>query len=216
MDSGDPGAPAQGFYPQYLRSDLISAFREFFYRIEKNRSEPIAYSRFAERRLAPDSTIITFNYDVALERVLAGAGKWDVGAGYGFAAFPDRSASATTIYKLHGSVNWFQTPTQHAPPPYILRRDLDLLGYPDLSDARLGQGELAVNELGTVILPDPRKKFYWGRFWEPLWIAAAKRLRQANEVFIHTSVVTSNAAIEGHFKTGQRTASRTELVVPRR
>ncbi|MGA2118600.1 MAG: hypothetical protein ABSH56_28065 [Bryobacteraceae bacterium] len=31
-----------------------------------------------------------------------------------------------------------------------------------------------------------------------------------------TSVVTSNAAIEGHFKTGQRTASRTELVVPRR
>jgi hypothetical protein len=29
------------------------------------------------------------------------------------------------------------------------------------------------------------------------------------------SVVTSKPAIEGHFKTGQRTAPRTELVVPR-
>jgi len=33
---------------------------------------------------------------------------------------------------------------------------------------------------------------------------------------METSVVTSKPAIEGHFKTGQRTASRTELVVPRR
>jgi hypothetical protein len=31
-----------------------------------------------------------------------------------------------------------------------------------------------------------------------------------------TSVVTSKPAIEGHFKTGQRAAARTELVVPRR
>jgi hypothetical protein len=32
---------------------------------------------------------------------------------------------------------------------------------------------------------------------------------------IPSSVFTSKPAIEGHFKTGQRTASRTELVVPR-
>src|ERR1700674_2063756 len=30
VDCGDPEVPAEGFYPQYLRSDLISAFREFF------------------------------------------------------------------------------------------------------------------------------------------------------------------------------------------
>ena len=33
---------------------------------------------------------------------------------------------------------------------------------------------------------------------------------------VYPSVVTSKPAIEGHFKTGQRTATRTELVVPRR
>jgi hypothetical protein len=38
----------------------------------------------------------------------------------------------------------------------------------------------------------------------------------SNKAAFRTSVVTSKAAIEGHFKTGQRAATRTELVVPRR
>lgn len=44
---------------------------------------------------------------------------------------------------------------------------------------------MAVDNSGTFILPDPRKKFYWEAFWEPLWNAAAERLRSANEVLIH-------------------------------
>ena len=128
---------AEGFYPQSLRSDLISAFRDFFYHIEQNRSEPTAYDWFASRRMTPDSTIITFNYDVALERALARAGKWDVGTGYGDTFFQGRTSSPTTVYKLHGSVNWFQRPMQENPPPHILKRDLALLGYDDLSDPRV-------------------------------------------------------------------------------
>lgn len=49
---------------------------------------------------------------MALERALVRTGKWDVGTGYGFTLFRDRDASALTIYKLHGSVNWFQAPMQ--------------------------------------------------------------------------------------------------------
>src|ERR1022692_2560572 len=86
---------------------------------------------FAARRIERDSTVITFNYDVALERALVRAGKWDIGTGYGFTAFRDRAASFTTIYKLHGSVNWFQAPMQQNPPPFMLTRDLKLLGYDD-------------------------------------------------------------------------------------
>jgi hypothetical protein len=168
-----------------LRSDLITAFREFFYQTEQNRSEPTAYDSFAAQKIMPDSTVITFNYDVALERALANAGMWDVGTGYGYTFFRGRPSSPTTVYKLHGSVNWFQTPMQENPPPYILKRDLALLGYDDLSDPRLGKSDLAVNNAGTFILPDPRKKFFWERFWEPLWRAAAERLRRSSEVFIH-------------------------------
>jgi len=184
IDLGNTDTPATGFYPQYLRSDLISAFREYFMEIETNRSGEIAYDRFA-RRIDPASLIITLNYDVALERCLAKAGVWDIGTGYGFTAFTGREASKATVYKLHGSVSWFQAPMQQSPPPVLFTRDLKLLGYEDLSDPRVGPNGMGVNNSGTFVLPDPRKQFYWERFWQPLWGTAAQRLREAAEVFIH-------------------------------
>lgn len=184
INCGDPNVPAQGFYPQYLRSDLISAFREYFYDIEEHRSEPTVYESLAGR-LAAESTIITFNYDLALERAFRKAGRWDVGSGYGYLAFSGRPISATTIFKLHGSVNWFKGPIQGAPPPVIFSRDMKLLGYEDVADPRIGANGVSVDNEGTFILPDPKKKFYWEAFWLPLWNAAAERLCHADEIYIH-------------------------------
>jgi hypothetical protein len=183
-ESCDPET-TEGFYPQYLRSDLIGAYREFFYQTEEQRVGTNAYDSFAVHRLAPDSTIISLNYDVALERALKNAGMWDIGDGYGFTAFQDRASSPTKVYKLHGSANWFQTPLQHEPPPIMFSRDLTILGYDGLRDPRLGGGSVGINNSGTFILPDPQKQFYWEQFWVPLWTAAAERLRGINEVFIH-------------------------------
>jgi hypothetical protein len=44
---------------------------------------------------------------------------------------------------------------------------------------------MGVDNSGTFILPDSEKTFYWDSFWGPLWNAAAERIREANEVFIH-------------------------------
>jgi hypothetical protein len=44
---------------------------------------------------------------------------------------------------------------------------------------------VGVNNSGTFVLPDPKKQFFWERFWQPLWGAAAQKLREASEVFIH-------------------------------
>jgi hypothetical protein len=176
---------AEGFYPQNLRSDLISAYREFFYQTEERRVGTNAYDSFATHRLAPESVVITLNYDVALERALRNAGKWDIGDGYGFTAFPNRTPSPTKVYKLHGSVNWFQEPVRDEPPPLMFPRDFAILGYDALVDPRIGSGGIGVNNSGTFILPDPNKRFYWQRFWVPLWTEAAKGLRGTNEVFIH-------------------------------
>jgi len=182
--SVDPSALV-GFYPQYLRSDLISAFQEFFYQTEEARTGLNAYDAFAEHRAGAESSIITFNYDIALERALAKAAGWDIGDGYGFQFLPDRPSSKLTVYKLHGSVNWFKHPINDVPPPVIFSRDLGLLGYRGLVDPRVGGNGMGVDTSGAFILPDPKKKFYWEAFWGPLWNAAAQRLRGADEVFIH-------------------------------
>lgn len=161
------------------------ALREFFYQAELNRTGPTAYDRFAANRIEPDSLVITLNYDVALERALATARKWDISTGYGFTAFAGLDPSPTVLYKLHGSVNWFQAPMQENPPPLMFSRDLKLLGYQDLVDPRVGGNGVGINNAGTLILPDPNKQFYWERFWSPLWDGAAARLRAAREVFVH-------------------------------
>ena len=152
---------------------------------EDKRGGATGYDSFATRKVSADSSIITFNYDVALERALTTAGKWDVGTGYGYIAIPDREPSPITVFKLHGSVNWFQAPMQGQPPPYMFPRDFRVLGYETLKDARVAGDGMGVNNSGTFILPDPRKKFFWEAFWEPLWNAAAARLRAADAVFIH-------------------------------
>ena len=90
-----------------------------------------------------------------------------------------------TVYKLHGSVNWFKEPINDVPPPVIFPRDLRLLGYEQMVDPRAGAREIGVDESGTFILPDPRKRFHWDLFWAPLWGEAALCLRAADEVWIH-------------------------------
>lgn len=44
---------------------------------------------------------------------------------------------------------------------------------------------MGVDNSGTLVLPDPKKNFYWEAFWTPLWNDAAERLRAADEIFIH-------------------------------
>jgi len=59
------------------------------------------------------------------------------------------------------------------------------LGHENLADPRVGPNGIGVNNSGTFVLPDPRKRFYWEHFWQPLWAAAAQQLREATEVFVH-------------------------------
>jgi hypothetical protein len=173
----------QGFYPQYMRSDLVLAFREMFYSIEESRCGANAYDKLA-CAVDAGSGFITFNYDVALERALAKAGKWDIGDGYWFTAFPDRETSRSIVHKLHGSANWFKSPIQEYGAPHFFPRDLKILGYEDLRDPNVANG-MAVDNTSTFILPNPNKTLYWKQLWVPLWQSAGKQLRSAEEVFIH-------------------------------
>lgn len=64
------------------------------------------------QRLSAGDIVITFNYDLVLERELCRQGRWDARDGYGlrFVAdediAPTRKSSQVKVLKLHGSLNW--------------------------------------------------------------------------------------------------------------
>ena len=61
-----------GFYPHYLRRDLVIALGLYFFDLEylesrRDKSLTYAYESFARHRATSNDTLITFNYDVALD-----------------------------------------------------------------------------------------------------------------------------------------------------
>lgn len=80
---------------------LIAAECSAFLRkanIETERWSP--YRRWVEQLLSPEDTIVTFNYDLVLERLNAKYDKFSIAPrGIG-------PTGKITVYKLHGSVNW--------------------------------------------------------------------------------------------------------------
>jgi len=69
-------------------------------------SEAGAYRSFSDEIVERGDCIITFNYDVSLDRELHIAGKWELGDGYGFDFDGFPCGSQTKLLKLHGSANW--------------------------------------------------------------------------------------------------------------
>src|ERR1035437_2741729 len=72
------------------------------------RSQPAElYGIFASHVLACGDAVITFNYDLALDRETKRAGKWNIGNGYGFEIDSiSLGDSPCKLFKLHGSTNW--------------------------------------------------------------------------------------------------------------
>jgi len=169
------------------------------------RSQPAKlYGIFADHVLVPGDSVITFNYDLALDREMKRAGKWSVGNGYGFEI--DRvsfEGSPCTLFKLHGSTNWrgevFQgrlgsgqvnpADLSLGQRPVIDRSEFEYLGYSDASDPQCHNGGVRIESL---IMPTANKKFFtetsfgreWEGFWNFLWLQAGEALNSSNEVHL--------------------------------
>lgn len=167
-------------------SDLRSAIADFFSRVPRRAD---LYRQLAEQKMKHGDVVITFNYDVALERELKLAGVWDLSNGYGFEIFPPkRSPSPVPVLKLHGSVNWakcmggaglragfpFDKPVAIMPP------DLIDLGYDGQVDAGFWAGGV---DRPNLILPGKEKRFEPDLF-DPLWSQAELSLRRASELVV--------------------------------
>jgi hypothetical protein len=99
-----PGSRAAGLGVKlpYLLSDLKEALRDYFDTI---RSTPAPLYDKLARVLRRGDLVITFNYDLGVERALHTAGLWNIKTGYGF-PIDDGEPSPVEVLKLHGSTNW--------------------------------------------------------------------------------------------------------------
>jgi hypothetical protein len=183
---------------------LQTAVRAWFAEIQQRAaSSSIAYQSFAREIVARGDCVITFNYDVSLERELKLAGKFEVGDGYGFQIETLPTKSATKVLKLHGSTSWlallfggrtsgffqFEPGRTLESRPVIAKNELSYLGYDDIVDPRFAGGGAA---LPVMIFPARSKEFYFApntgveyvEFWDRLWRQADAALRSSARLVI--------------------------------
>ncbi|HLJ87617.1 MAG TPA: hypothetical protein VKZ53_12405 [Candidatus Angelobacter sp.] len=181
-----------------------TAVRAWFAEIQHGPAlQSSTYRNFARTIVSRGDFIITFNYDVSLDRELKLAEKFEIGDGYGFPIESLPIGSATKLLKLHGSTNWLALlfggitsgPVVFTPGntlgsrPVIPKNELSFLGYTDMSDSKFGRGGAA---LPVMIFPARSKDFYfsantgveYAQFWNDLWRQAYTALQSSNRIVI--------------------------------
>lgn len=164
------------------------------------------YRRFAEAVVQSGDVIITFNYDVSLDRELRRARKWEVGDGYGFDRIPSLQPSPTKLLKLHGSTNWMDSvfdgmklgqgmqgdgSPSLGQRPVLRPQEFDFLEYPDHRDPLFKGGGMM--RAGSMVLPSRDKRYHVDTshdpherkdFWDSLFARATTALGSADEITV--------------------------------
>lgn len=186
----------------YILSGLQEGLRQYFDTIRVNPA-PL-YNELA-RALDPGDCVITFNYDLSVEKALRGRNLWRVSTGYGFPIEGDEGESPVEVLKLHGSTNWrallFEGRQRGGfivngvslgyRPVLFFRSDLDYLEYPSFVDPKCASMDSAATN-PVMILPALPKQFYfetsfgkeWQEFWSTLWDRAQKMLEVADDITV--------------------------------
>ena len=191
----------RAYFGQHL-AHLKQVIRAWFLELQPKRSD--VYDAFAQRVMCAGDTVISFNYDLALEMALRSSRKWEIKDGYGFPIDGFGGISPTKILKLHGSINWFAVPfggmkgffqfnggSSLGNRPVIMDYDARLLGYETERDVLWPSNGAAV--VSPMILPARTKEFFfrtshnpneWVGFWNALWADAGTSLGMSDEVCI--------------------------------
>ena len=132
----------------YLLGDIEEGIMEYFNAI---RPRPALLCDQLAQRTWHGDVVLTFNYELSVERSLQAAGLWHVNDGYGFRLTLEGGTSPVRVLKLHGSTNWrgllFGGGTAFRAvrdslgerPVLCFRPDFEYLGFPDVIDPLYGQ-----------------------------------------------------------------------------
>jgi hypothetical protein len=196
---GSRAADLRVTWPNLLDDLIKEALRDHF---DSIRSAPAPLYDKLARVLRQGDVVITFNYDLGVERALSAAGLWDIRTGYGFSIVAAEPKSLVEVLKLHGSTNWrallfggkrgFFAVGGNAlgdRPVLFFRPDLEYLGYGDFVDPRCA-GLDSAGSLPAMIMPALPKTFHfatnfgeeWKEFWNDLWSRAEQAIGNADEL----------------------------------
>jgi hypothetical protein len=125
-------------------------------------------------KLKSSDTVVTFNYDLVVERSLKklpdipSFGDWI----YGFSPRPDDAENVPALYKLHGSVNWIYEDDGEI---FKVRQS----GWSDFDE---GPGYRSHSGF-AIMLP------YWDKKiedepWRQIWASAATRLNKSSRLIV--------------------------------
>jgi hypothetical protein len=203
-----PGLPSEDVYNLVNSQKIDESLRSFrnvitctleesieYLLVNGKLEAPASYARFANllRHLQTPSqmcTVITFNYDTALDLALYNAG---IGIDYGLS---DRRSNVMPYLKLHGSLNWF--PTRYPPikvkPWYFSDFFRPIRSYETTANPaqlrlsqHVAQEQPFVNEQvdpTPVIVPPTWNKTAYQEAIASVWSRAAAELSNAERVFI--------------------------------
>lgn len=181
---------------------LGDAISFFFNSIRHQPAE--LYDRLAMERIRPGDVVITFNYDLAVERSLRTAGLWEVSDGYGRPFnlnLPTVPGTKVRVLKAHGSTNWWGSVFGGSQgfsavsnsigyrPVLYFEPDFEFLGYHGIRDPKSpSQSGL----ISSLILPAREKRFFaktlfgneWEPFWDSIWAEAHDALRRASAIVL--------------------------------
>lgn len=158
----------------------------------------VRYEAFSREVVQPSDVILTFNYDVSLEREMRRAGLWDVNDGYDFHIGISQTKSATKVLKLHGSTSWIdklpglgfsggRPEGMLGLRPVLFPPEFTFLGYDQsVRDPLLPRDQsVGSDRSGSMVLPTPNKNFnVRPEFWKHLWGRAERALGFAEEIAI--------------------------------
>ena len=186
-----------------VRGEIQHRICQYFDSVRAQRAD--LYDLFAQKVLAPGDVVITFNYDVSLDRELQKSGRWTALDGYGFALDGcSASRSQCTLLKLHGSTNWIaQLFGGLHGTTFAIDLGQPALGYrpvipaPELKFLESGCTDpkfvMGTGYVLPLIMPAAKKKFYmetslnpreWEDFWDYLWSQAEHSIAMSDELHI--------------------------------
>jgi hypothetical protein len=202
--SGSPVSHLKKSERSFFLQAMEVCIPEFFNDVR--RGPTLLYERLVREKIRPGDVVVTFNYDVAIERELKRAGLWEISDGYGFLVeTAELPPSQVAVLKLHGSTNWLDVPfegmtgtSQFNGPPLGDRprirgpREFEALGYPPgVTDFRWPTSGPFGGQ-PAVILPGLKKTFFkqssYGKereeFWDSLWDQATTALQTSERLVV--------------------------------
>jgi hypothetical protein len=156
----------------------VKAVTEYIWECMKSKAQG-DIDEFVKLKMRPRDTIITFNWDLTVERALE---NYSSDASFLYTYSRERESDAFSLLKPHGSIDWFQKADIEKldKKADILSLDSKLCVFPYFSRARSPK----LLDASPVIVPPVASKEFDFAFLKRTWRGVYRAVSDATEVYV--------------------------------